>query len=118
VKSWTEQTIFPVCILRYEDMKQISMETFEKAVRFAGLKHTVGDIARALEMSTFDQLQRQEKANGFKEKSPSSEMFFRKSKVGSWRDELSQAQVEPIIQDHQIVMEQFGYLTVKSPGTV
>jgi len=37
VKSWTEQILFPVCVLRYEDTKQKPVETFEKAVRFSGV---------------------------------------------------------------------------------
>ena len=110
VKSWTEQTLFPVCVLRFEDMKQKPVETFEKAVRFSGLEYEREEILKALELSSFKELQRQEKENGFKEKSPSSEMFFRKGEVGSWRDELTKKQVGQVIEDHKEVMHRFGYL--------
>ena len=110
VKSWTEQTLFPVCVLRYEDMKQKPVETFEKAVRFSGLEYGREEILKALEASSFEELQRQEKENGFKEKSSASEMFFRKGEVGAWREELSEAQAKRIIDNHRIVIQRFGYL--------
>jgi len=110
VKSWTEQAPFPVCVIRYEDMKQKPLETFEKAVRFSGLEYGRKQILKALELSSFEELQRQEKEDGFKEKSPSSDMFFRKGEVGSWREELTEKQAGQVIHDHGEVMRHFGYL--------
>ncbi len=110
VKSWTEQAPFPVCVLRFEDMKQKPVETFEKAIRFSGLEYGREEILKALELSSFEELQRQEKEDGFKEKSPRSDMFFRKGEVGSWREELTKKQAERVINDHRSVMRRFGYL--------
>ena len=110
VKSWTEQTSFPVCVLRFEDMKLKPMKTFEKAVKFSGLKYSRKDIMQAVDLSSFEELQRQEKESGFKEKGPHSEMFFRKGEIGSWQEELTEKQVERVINDHRDVMRQFGYL--------
>jgi hypothetical protein len=110
VKSWTEQATLPVCVLRYEDMNQKPAETFEKAVRFSGLEYGREAVRQALELSSFVELQRQEKEEGFKEKSPSSEMFFRKGEVGSWREELNEPQSKRIIDHHRTVMQRFGYL--------
>jgi len=110
VKSWTEQSFFPVCVLRYEDMKLNSVETFEKAVQFSGLEYGREEILKALELSSFEELRRQEKEDDFKEKSPSSDMFFRKGKIGSWREELTEKQAEQVMHDHREVMRRFGYL--------
>jgi len=110
VKSWTEQAPFPVCVIRYEDMKQNSLETFEKAVQFSGLQYGRKQILKALKLSSFEELQRQEKEDGFKEKSPNSDMFFRKGEVGSWREALAEKQAQRIINDHRGVMRSFGYL--------
>jgi len=115
VKSWTEQTAFPVCILRYEDMKQRPAKTFSRAVRFAGLDHSGEEIEKALSLCTFEELQRQERENGFHEKSPSSEMFFRKGEVDGWREELSDMQVARVILDHRSVMARFEYLKGDGP---
>ncbi len=111
VKSWTEQAPFPVCVMRYEDMKQKPVETFEKAVRFSGLEYGREEILKALELSSFEELQRQEKEGGFKERSTRSEMFFRKGKIGSWLEALTEKQAQRIINDHRGVMRRFGYLT-------
>ena len=91
-------------------MKQSPAETFGRAVRFAGLDYTKEQIKKALDRCTFEELQRQEKEKGFHEKSLSSEFFFRKGEVGSWREELTEAQARKIIRDQREVMLRFGYL--------
>jgi hypothetical protein len=113
VLSWVENPGFNICILKYEDMKQNPFETFEKAVKFSGLDHGTDEIQKAIDLSSFEELQRQEKENGFKEKSSPSKLFFRKGKIGSWKEELSDKQVEQIIKDHGQVMRRFGYLDEK-----
>lgn len=110
VLSWVDEAPFPVCPIRYEDMVQRSPETFEKAVGFAGLAHTPEQIQKALEFSSFEMLKEQEEKNGFREKNPMSESFFRKGRIGSWREELSEAQARRIIDDQADVMRRFGYL--------
>jgi len=110
VKTWTDLAPFPVCVLRYEDMKLKPLETFERAVRFSGLPHGRGQIQKALGFSSFDVVQKLEDAEGFREKGPSAYRFFRKGRVGSWREELSEIQARQIVQDHHEVMRRFGYL--------
>jgi len=110
VKSWTQQAPFPVCVLRYEDMKQKPAETFEKAIRFSGVEYGREAILKALKLSSFQELQSQEKEGSFNEKSPSAQLFFRKGEVGAWREELTKKQAGQVIHDHAEVMRQFGYL--------
>ena len=71
VRSWVDNAPFPVCVLRYEDMKTKPLETFEKAVRFAGLSHSLEQIQKAIDFSAFDVVKQQETAEGFKENSDS-----------------------------------------------
>ena len=110
VLSWVDRAPFPVCLLRYEDMKSRPLETFTKAVRFAGFHHTREYIQKAIDFSSFDVVQQQEETEGFLENSPSPSHFFRKGKAGSWRDELSVEQVQRIVHDHREVMRRFEYL--------
>jgi aryl sulfotransferase len=110
VLSWMERAPFPVCLLRYEDMKMQPVTTFARAVRFAGLSHTEQQIRKALEFSSFDVVCEQEGVEGFREKSPSSSRFFRKGEIGSWREELNEEQAQRIVHDHREVMRRFGYL--------
>ena len=108
--SWIENPEIPVCLLRYEDMQQNSVETFFKAVNFAGLDYGASEVEKALALSDFEKLQEQERKEGFQEKSQSSDSFFRKGKIGSWREELTDEQMATIIRNHRQTMRCFGYL--------
>jgi hypothetical protein len=110
VRSWLDAAPFPVCVLRYEDMKTHPLETFTRAVRFAGLPHTGAQIQKALEFSSFDVMRQQEAVDGFQEKSSAAKSFFRKGKIGSWREELNEEQTRRIVRDHGEVMKRFDYL--------
>lgn len=110
VLSWVERAPFPVCVLRYEDMKRESLETFTRAVRCAGLPHSEAQIEKAIRFSSFDVVKQQEEEENFRERSSVAECFFRKGKVGSWREELNHEQVQRIVNDHSQVMRRFGYL--------
>jgi len=110
VWSWTAQTNFPVMVIRYEDMMLEPFITFSKAVKFCGLNNNDDEIQEAIRKSSFSELQKQEKENGFREKGPDSVTFFRKGKIGSWKEELTAELVEIIRSDHQHVMKQLAYL--------
>jgi hypothetical protein len=110
VKSWTEQTIIPVKVMRYEDMLSDTFRIFEEAVKFIGLEYTPENIQKALKFSSFSEVQKQEINKGFKEKAPVDELFFRKGKVGTWRDELPDTCSKKIIATHSEMMRKFGYL--------
>ncbi|HEX9079145.1 MAG TPA: sulfotransferase domain-containing protein [Desulfuromonadaceae bacterium] len=110
VESWMDHPPFPVCLIRYEDMKLRTLETFTNAVRFAGLPHVHEQIRKALDFSSFDNVQKQECAEGFREKNPASVRFFRKGEIGSWREELTDGQAARVVRDHCKVMRRFGYL--------
>ncbi len=110
VKSWTEQSTLPVYIVKYEDMVTQTFETFKKALDTLGLDKPDEEIFRAIQHSNINELQKQEKEKGFSEKSSRSVSFFRKGKIGSWKDELNPQQANQIIHDHKEVMQQFGYL--------
>jgi len=110
VESWVDQTAFDVHVCRYEDMHGAPLATFTAAATFAGLAAEPGVVEKALRFSAFDELRAQERAAGFRERSPSSDSFFRKGEVGSWRECLDEEQVERLVADHGRVMDRFGYL--------
>lgn len=107
--SWTSQNDFPVMVMKYEDMKLNPFDSFSSAIKFCGLNFGETEIKEAIRKSSFSELQKQEKEKGFREKSPDSQVFFRKGKIGSWKDELPQNLVDVIRKDHQEVMLQLGY---------
>lgn len=114
VKSWIETDAFPVHLMRYEDMVNEPEKTFTAMAKFAELPYDRENIERAVKFSSFEELKKQEEEKGFYEKNHSSESpFFRKGKVGSWREELSEELAADLIAEHKELMRQLGYLNEK-----
>jgi len=111
VRSWADAPGHRVHVMRYEDMKLKTEETFTEAVRFADLPGGTERINKAIRFSRFEELRGQEQKAGFRERVHADSQFFRKGKIGSWREELSVEQVEQIVRDHGEVMKRFGYLS-------
>jgi hypothetical protein len=112
VKSWVEDSHLPVCLLRYEDMKADPFKAFSGAVRFIGLEYDDEAIHKAIELSSFEKLKKQEQEKGFSEKNAHSANFFRKGQAGDWRNVLTPEQVNRVIEAHGEMMEKYGYKTV------
>lgn len=111
VCSWVDAPDMRIQVVRYEDMVMQPFETFSQVVQFCGLPYDAARVEKALDFSTFERLQTQEAENGFGEKTPRAKSFFRKGKIGSWRDQLTDKQVHHLIEDHRDIMRRFGYLT-------
>ena len=98
-------------LVRYEDMGATPLETFEGIVRYLGLPEARARLERAMAFSSFAELERQETSQGFEEARPDRKVrFFRQGKVGAWRQALSDAQVQRLIEAHREVMLELGYL--------
>lgn len=110
IKSWVDQSGLPLMVMRYEDMLNKPIETFTKAIQFLGLEFTDGKVEKALNKSSFNKLQEQEKAIGFIERGARATSFFRKGIAGDWKNVLSKVQVKRIVDKHWEMMERFGYL--------
>jgi len=110
VWSWVDLSQLPVLLMHYEDMKSSPLETFTKAVEFIGLNCNRVQIEKALQLSSFDQLRKQEEEKGFGEKSANSSRFFRKGIVDDWKNTLTQEQVQRIMGIHGEMMKRFGYI--------
>lgn len=110
VESWVDNTEIPMHVIRYEDMQNNPFETFKSASIFAGLFYDDEKIRKAIEFSDFKILNLEEKKKGFKEKGSIDSLFFRKGKIGDWKNYLSEKQVNLIIKEHSKVMKRFGYL--------
>lgn len=109
VKSWVDDSGFPVLVMRYEDMKANPVETFARAVAYLGLSYSLSEIEAALDRASFARLKQQEEEKGFSEKSAGSASFFRKGVVGDWRNVLTRGQVNRIVEGNSEMMERFGY---------
>ncbi|MDY0872141.1 sulfotransferase domain-containing protein [Dongia rigui] len=109
VKSWTQRPHPGLHIVRYEDMLKKPLHTFGGIARFMGLKPSRQRLDRAIELSSFKSLRAQEDSKGFVEKSPKGSKFFRVGQAGQWKDKLSPAQIDKIVENHREQMTRFGY---------
>ena len=109
VESWTQGPAGSVQVVRFEDLVERAEETFGAVARYLGLDPPADRLARAIQFSSFDQVQAQEREGGFVERSQHSR-FFREGRPNQWRAVLSAAQVARIVADHETQMARFGYL--------
>src|SRR5262249_24279475 len=110
VGSWTRKPHRAIYVMRYEDMLAEPAETVGRLARHLLLGTTPGDVARAVELSSFDRLRDQEAEKGFREKPANADRFFREGRAEQWKEILTKAQVDRIVHDHGGQMARFGYL--------
>ena len=106
--SWQDQGEIPRLTLRYEDLLRDTEMHFASILEFAGEDADRARVARAVEAARFEALRSIEAAKGFHEKVTEGS-FFRRGSANSWRDELSETQIERIVSDHGAMMGRFGY---------
>ncbi len=110
VTSWVDESGLRLHLVRYEDLWADPAAVFAGVVRFCGLAEDADQIARAVDFSRFDRLQRQEAEHGFVEKLPLAQSFFRRGTSGSWREAMAPALAARLLANHHDVMRRFGYL--------
>lgn len=108
-ESWINQLNFPVLVIRYEDMVEQPLETFSKAIEFIGLQFEKHQIKKAIEETSFNKLQKQEKEIFFKESLYRKNMFFKSGKSGDWKKKLSWNQIKEITVNQEGTMKKYGY---------
>ncbi len=109
VRSWLQSPL-PVLVVRYEDMRLDPLHAFTRIAEFLELPSDEVAVAEALRLCEFERLQAKEAEGGFREKPARAPVFFRRGKVGDWKEELTPEQVDRIVEDHRDVMEELGYL--------
>jgi hypothetical protein len=117
-RSWTTVPGFQPLVLRYEDMKAKPLKAFQKVVKFLNLPAGPDRVAKAVKFSSFEEVSRQERAAGFRERVREDHVFFHSGRVGGWRQHLSQDQVARLIDVHGEVLRELGYLDKQGRPTV
>ena len=109
VNSWTQKPNPSLYVMRYEDMHSDPEKTFGNLARHMLMNPNKKQLQRAIDLSTFNTLKKQEESGGFTEKPKAADTFFRKGTAGQWKNELSDAQINRIIATHETQMRRFGY---------
>lgn len=120
VESWLDADI-PKCVVRYEDLKADPLRRFAEITRFLEIEKSDDEIAAAVERSRFENLRRQEDEGGFVEKTPKVKNFFRRGRVGGWREDLTPEQVARVVQVNHSGMKRLGYPIeecAQKPGSI
>lgn len=110
VESWTRWNHPGIYTVRYEDLLADPLDQFGRVARHFGISADKERVRKAVEFSSFKQLQKMEADQGFIERSLHSERFFRAGRSGGWRDKLTADQVKRLEEDHAKQMKRFGYL--------
>jgi len=110
VKSWTEQDLIPIHIIRYEDMLSDTFNIFSKAIKFLVIDYDEEKIKKSLEFSSFDNLKKIENDTGFKETPDKSGGFFKTGKSNYGKDILTDKQKELITKNHEEIVRKFDYI--------
>jgi hypothetical protein len=109
VLSWTGRPSPALHVMRYEDMLNEPEKAFGGVTRFLGLNPVRPRLLKAIEQSSFRNMQEQEQQKGFDERSDKSGRFFREGRAGQWREVLTSAQIDAIVTAHRQQMTRFGY---------
>ena len=111
LRSWTRVPCLRLQLVRFEDMARRPLQAFGSVVSFLGLPEEPARIERAVQFSSFDELRKQEEESGFEEARPDgAARFFRQGIVGAGRETLTEEQAARLIEVHQEVMIELGYL--------
>jgi hypothetical protein len=110
VASWTAQANPSVLVLRYEDLLDKPLKMFRKVVSLMGLPADPGRLKKAVEFTSFRQLQAQERSTGFVERHEDAKQSLRSGRKGQCRAHRGKAQVQRIVADPGEQMARFRYL--------
>ena len=112
-KSWKNYKSCKILIIKYEDMFLNELNTFTKVINYLNevdeTKFNKDKLEKAIKQTQFKELQKLEKAEGFSEKRR-GELFFRKGKIGGWKDEVSSKIINKIEKLYKNEMEELSYL--------
>lgn len=121
VVSWLDHDLFPVLLVRYEDLQADAPGELRRISRTLGQPADEAALTAAAHGARFDVLRAQETKDGFRERPGADRTFFRRGVAGAWRDELPAELAAEVQADHHDVMVRLGYLpspdtTTPAPG--
>jgi len=108
VASWLAADPAPL-LVTYERLSADPEAVLAEVAAHCSIATSEAALASAVDATRFDRLQREELSKGFELGQKKGQKFFRRGLAGGWRDTLSPAQADRILQDHGPMMERLGY---------
>ncbi|MEM7188205.1 MAG: sulfotransferase domain-containing protein [Pseudomonadota bacterium] len=96
IDSWTTAPGLTCHVIRYEDMLADTDAEMRKLLKFLTAPINDSKLKRAIRASSFKELARQEKQQGFGERPAAMDQFFKTGTSGGWRDVLTAEQIGTI----------------------
>lgn len=109
VQSWVNVHQDNMLLVKYENLVNHPLIEFSKIVKYIELDYSQIDIKKALQKTSFNTLQNKEKVTKFK-MAPKVKTFFRQGKSGQWRNEITQAQAQQIIDVNYESLLKYNYI--------
>lgn len=105
VDSWERAPGLPLFFVRYEDIVADTERTFRALLKYLQIPVNDGQLRRAIRNSSFKELQKQERNEGFSERPEKMERFFASGKAGTWRNDLTTQQVNKIAGEFERILK-------------
>ncbi len=107
IQSWLKAPGLPMHVLRYEDIHADPRRSFSTLFEFLRTPVNTAHLKRTIEVTRFENLQKQEARDGFVERPKQMKQFFHSGKAGGWRDVLSNEQVAKIYTAFEPALKRF-----------
>lgn len=117
VTSWVQATGAPVLVIPYYQLVGDPAAWLTRILTFIGIPVGEQQVKNAALWSQFASLQKQEAHTGFPEapRGENRQPFFRVGKPGQWKDQLSRAQVDRILNACTAGMNMVGFPPITLP---
>ena len=120
-KSWINQNVFPIKIVKYEDLNNKTFETFRAIIEF--IEITTGNkkdfnrlrAKNSIQSTSFDKMQEIEKKQGFLESvlsknDPKKIPFFHLGPKNNWKNIFDQKYQEKLNSVFEVSLKELNYI--------
>lgn len=112
VGSWLNHKSVEVMGVKYEDIMDSPADVFAGILGFLGENPIKHRVEKAVELTSIEKLREQEAKRGFNEASKKTRFFG--SGGSTWRNILSNKQINQITRDHGKMMNAVGYTVLEA----
>ena len=105
IESWLTAPGLPQINVRYEDMIADTQGTMRKVLTFLKVPIKESQLKQAIRASSFSELRKQERQQGFTERPDRMDAFFVTGKSGGWREALTASQIGRIREEFRGALE-------------